>query len=147
MTKLSTRLGAALLAAGLAGAAAAEVYRWVDDGMVHYGDHPPKGVEAQRVNPERRGFDTLPAPRQDTAAAGDEAQAAGATANDPERTARIRQEQCDKARERLENYRNAARMRIQEGDETREMTAEERVQAIARAEADVAEFCGEETDG
>lgn len=134
-----------LLLLALGTAAAGEVYRWVDDnGVLHYGDRPPKGADAERVQPERLGFDSA-AGAQGEAAGDARTGTAGEDAGDQtERTARIRQEQCQQARERLESYRTAARMQIQEGDdETRDMTAEERVQAIARAEADVADLCEE----
>lgn len=123
-----------LVAAGAAG----EVYRWQDaDGGLHYGDNPPAGADAEFVRPEQRAFDV-----------GDETAdraAAGTAANDDGtgRTERIRREQCAKARERLASYRNAARIQVREDGGTRDMSAEERVEAIARAEADVADLCEE----
>lgn len=152
MTKLSTCLIGALLAAGFATAASAEIYRWVGDGgLTHYGDRPPPGANAVRVQPETGNFGSFPAPRaaatesEEPAAEEAGTESASGDVDSPERTARIRGEQCAKARERLENYSNAAQIQIrQEDGGTRDMTPEERVQAIARAESDVAHFCEEE---
>jgi chromosome segregation ATPase len=59
---LSLALGAAALLLFLAGPAAAmTVYKWTDDqGVVHYGDAPPPGVEAERL--ELKGSRTRPSP-------------------------------------------------------------------------------------
>ncbi|MES1944749.1 hypothetical protein PC39_11557 [Salinisphaera sp. PC39] len=140
MNRFITGMIPALLAA--AGAAAGDVYRWQGaDGGLHYGDNPPAGSDPELVRPEQRAFDVgdkTPG-RAATAGAADTDDGAG-------RTERIRREQCAKARERLESYRNAARIQVREDDGTRDMSAEERVQAIARAEADVAELCGDGED-
>lgn len=145
MTKLATWLAGAVIAACFTSAAWADIYHWIGkDGQLHYGDQPPPGVEAVLIQPERGEFE-LPLAQEngeaDTAPqGGDES----ADANDPERTARIRQDQCAKARKRLENYNSAARIQLRTTEgEIRDMTAEERVQAIAHAETDVAQFCGE----
>lgn len=153
MMKLTTYLIGALLAVGLASTASAEIYRWVgEDGLAHYGDRPPPGVEAVRIQPETGDFGSFPAP----VAAAEEGAGTGAAedasaesedgdVDSPERTARIRKEQCAKARERLETYNNAAQIKIRQKDgSNRSMTPEERVQAIARAESDVTYFCKEE---
>lgn len=148
MAKLSIVLIAALLGAGFASAAAAGVYRWTgDDGLVHYGDRPPPGADAVPIQPEQDDFGSFPAlpDAAETAADGSAENASEAESgdvDDPERTARIQREQCAKARERLENYSNAARIQLrQEDGSVRDMTPEERVQAISRAEADVAQLC------
>jgi predicted outer membrane lipoprotein len=144
--KVSTWLLGVLLAAGFAATAAAEIYRWVDEnGQAHYGDRPPKGAEVETIRPQHRGFGSVPAPSPATTPSGDDDIAtAGEPVDETERTARIRREQCEKGRERLESYRNAARIQLrQEDGGTRDMNPEERVQAIARAEADVAQLCGE----
>jgi len=134
MNRFITGMILALLVA--AGAAAGDVYRWQDaDGRLHYGDNPPAGSDAELVQPEQRAFD-VGDKTADRASAG-----AADTDDGAGRTERIRREQCDKARERLESYRNAARIQVREDDGTRDMSAEERVEAIARAEADVAELC------
>lgn len=129
---------AALLLFGAGGATGAdEVYRWVENGQVHYGDRAPKGVEAERITPQQGDFEL----RDSTDTAGE---STTTDADEQARTERIRQEQCEKARTRLERYREASRIRVERADgSTRDMTAEERVEAIARAEADVAELCSE----
>lgn len=141
MKKIATGLAGALLLAGFATAAAAEIYRWVDEnGQAHYGDRPPKGAEAERILPGSRSFDAASTRTSAPQPAGGD-DTAEAPADEAERTARIRREQCQKARERLENYREASRIRVQEEDGVRELSPDERVQAIARAEADVAQLC------
>lgn len=149
MTKLATWLTGAVLAVGFASAAWAEIYHWIgSDGLPHYGDRPPPGANAVRIQPAQGDF--VPPPPAAAAAVDDAvddnaADGENTGATDPERTARIRREQCAKARERLENYSGAARMQVRNEDgEVREMSAEERVQAIAHAESDVAQLCGQD---
>lgn len=139
-----TWLAGALLAVGFAGTAVAEIYQWVDEnGHAHYGDQPPKGAGAERIRPQSRGFDSVATESAAVDSAGDDtASPADENEDDADRTARIRREQCEKARARLESYRDAARIQLrQEDGSTRDMTADERVRAIARAEADVGQLC------
>lgn len=147
MKTLATWLAGAVIAVGFASAAWADIYHWIGkDGQSHYSDQPPPGVDAVLIQPESREFELPLAPANaeesgeaDTALQGGD-ESAGP--DDPERTARIRQEQCAKARKRLEEYSGAARMQVRNEDgEVREMSAEERVQAIAHAESDVSNFC------
>lgn len=61
---------AALLLAIPGAASAGEIYRWVDEnGVVHFGDHPPEGVEVKaipvRPNPVQSVSDQAPANPQD----------------------------------------------------------------------------------
>lgn len=113
--------------------AAAAIYRWVDqDGTVHYSDQPRAGAEKVGVE-QRRSRST----------SGNRDSADGAGQSRTERAATIRAEECGKAKERLASFREAATLTTTgEDGEPRPLTAEERVQAIARAEEDVAGLCG-----
>lgn len=149
MKTLATWLAGAVIAVGLASAAWGNIYHWVGkDGQSHYSDRPPPGADAVLIQPERGEFE-MPRPPENAGESGeaDTAPPAGnenTGPNDPERTARIRQEQCAKARKRLEEYSGAARIQLRTNDgEIRDMTADERVQAIARAESDVSHFCAD----
>jgi len=64
---LPLSLGTVGLLLALAGPAAAmTVYKWTDDqGVVHYGDAPPPGVEAEQL--ELKGNRTRPSPDQEEA--------------------------------------------------------------------------------
>lgn len=129
-------IGLALLMA--AGASSANLYRWVDEqGVVHYSDQPRPGAEAVTLSGPRRG--------------GDRAKAEGSREGADSRARRaeqIRAEECEKARKRLAEYREAATLTTTGPDgEQRTLTSEERVRAIARAEEDVAGLCGEHARG
>jgi hypothetical protein len=103
---MTMTLGLALALMAPVAQAAHEVYRWVDKaGVVHYGDHPPEGVEAtlvgvkpntvQSVNPE-------PASRKAT---GEEA--TDAETGEPELSyaEQSRQERAEKRRQAQEEAR------------------------------------------
>lgn len=118
-------------------AAAADVYRWTDaQGTVHYSDQPHPGASAVTVDP---GAAAAPS------GGGRNAGEADAAPSKAERADAIRVEQCEKANERLAKLQNAATVTTTGPDgEKRELSADERVQAIARAESDVAGLCGDE---
>ncbi|CAN0227825.1 unnamed protein product [Chrysoparadoxa australica] len=133
-----------LAGAGLAlftGLASAEIYRWVDDqGRVHYGDRPAAGRPAEKLQSTPAG----PARTADRDTSGNEAGRTDEADDRAERAAEVRQQECEKARTRLQAYRDAARLTTTgpEG-ETRELDADERVDVIVRAEEQVAELCPE----
>ncbi|MFT4047701.1 MAG: DUF4124 domain-containing protein [Solimonas sp.] len=108
-----------------AAASAGPVYKWVDrSGHIHYGDTPEPGWT--RVDPGRANTSTGEAPQTGDDVAS-EAQAA----------------ECQKQREALGSYRNAARIveRDALGNE-KEYSAEQKQQLVARAEAQVEQACG-----
>lgn len=129
--------GAALAVA--AGSAVAEIYRWVDDqGRVHYGDRPAAGRSAEKLQSTPAG----PARTAGRDTSGDRADPADEAEERAERAAEVRQQECKKARTRLQAYRDAARLTTTGPDgETRELDADERVDVIVRAEEQVAELC------
>jgi len=70
-------MAAGLLLAGT-GMAATEVYRWVDaDGVVHFGDRPPEGVDARPVSVRPNAVPSVAAKPAGPQAPGGEAPAGG----------------------------------------------------------------------
>lgn len=115
---------AVLVAAGLlcslAPLAHAQVYRWVEDGRVHYGDQPP--ADAERV--EGPGQARLP----DAGNGGDASEDAAA---------------CREAEELLASYELAETITEESAlGERRELDDEERERLIARQRERVDEACG-----
>ncbi len=112
----------ALLSAPLA--QARDIYRWVDEeGVAHYGDRPTPGSEPV---PVRNGKPVAPS--------GKDAES--------EEMAKLRENQCQLAKTRYAEYNASARM-VEKDDfgKERELSAEERLQAIAKAKSDVEAYC------
>ncbi len=122
-------LGALLLMVALQAGAAGKTYRWVDaQGKVHYGDQPPPN--AAEITPGKS-----PA-----------AQAASTVANAavPARpvSGALGPEECQRRRDLLASYRNAAA--ITETDalgNRRDYSEDERQQLIARTEQALRDGC------
>jgi hypothetical protein len=143
---------AAVMAIMLLGpqAAARDVYKWVDaNGKVHYGDRPDSAA-AEKL--EVRAAEPSP---DENAAARDEKtrrllkQFEQERAEDAEAEARIaeekamRRENCLKARDLLEKYRNASYLYEDgEGKDHRVLTKEERAEAEAAAQKEADKWCG-----
>ena len=87
------------LSLALAGGAAAQAFRWVDnDGKVRYGDTPPPGVKATPLNlPQGGGASVVPA-APDTAAK--DAKKGPLTPAEQEKEYRKRQADAQKSREK-----------------------------------------------
>lgn len=71
-----------------------KVYTWTDNkGVVHYGEHPPKDVQAKLVKTRTGHSDPLPAPTPATPPPSSTEQATGDTnpLKDPERCTRAKQ--------------------------------------------------------
>jgi len=131
-------------------AAARDVYKWVDaNGKVHYGDRP-EAAAAKKL--EVRAAEPTP---DENAAARDEKtrrllkQFEQERAEDAEAQARIaeekamRRENCLKARDLLEKYRNASYLYEDgEGKDHRVLTKEERAEAEAAAQKEADKWCG-----
>ena len=156
------------LAAAISTASHADTYRWVDDnGVVNYSERVPRSVPAERVT---KVADSS-AKRQDTAASsrtGNSAAAqppgasAGPRSQQPlsedqqnllegleaaeqqrqEQIAKIRQDNCERARRVLNNLsvRSRIRVRAEDGSE-RVLSEEERQERISDAQRGVAENC------
>jgi len=137
-----------LVACALPSAASAgEVYRWVDaDGVVHYSDRAStRSAESVTIKPlaPASGAATRPASQsaQDGGASSETAAAKTKNAND--RVAAIRADECEKAKARLTKFRAADRLLITDPEGVqREMTPDEKIQALAQAEEQEQAFCG-----
>ena len=116
-----------LLALAIGAQANAEIYRWVDEkGVTHYGDRPSADAEPVRI---RHG------------------KAVGPTDEEKAETAELaalREDQCEMAKERFEEYNSSARL-VEKDDfgKERELSSEEKLAAIAKAQSDVKAYCSE----
>ncbi len=137
-TLLLTTLGLSLAAPALA-----DIYRWTDDhGQVHFGQNPPHGVDAERVD----GASQPPPPAsdaEDEAEADDTETAEEEPADDGSGTDdAAMEEMCDNARQNAEVYADESVRRIQEdGGETQVITPEEREERLEEAQEFLDEYC------
>jgi hypothetical protein len=93
-----------LLALVFAGAAQAQLYKWVDkDGKTRYGDTPPPGVKATTMGAPASGSGTAPAASADPAAK--DAKKGPMTSAEREQDYRKRQEEAKKDRDKEEQDR------------------------------------------
>lgn len=147
-----------LTLAAVAGQAAAEkeVFRWVDEnGTVHYSDRPmdPRaqstGITFQPTDQARLRENELRQWEQDQKAEADQRDAEqqqpaedAMEANRKAQEERIRQLECNAARERFETYTTAPRLyESLPGGERRYLTDDELDAARAQAESDVESWC------
>lgn len=116
-------IAAVTLALLCTAASAVEVYRWVDpNGVVHYGDQPKHGA----AEPVEVREQPLSDPVLAEAARLQESRAA----------------ECQRRRSQLESYRKAGVIKETDGlGNTREYSAGEREQLLARTEKQVTEAC------
>jgi hypothetical protein len=155
-----------LAAFALAGAAAAQQFKWVDkDGKVRYGDTPPPGVKATPLGAPATGRAPAPAPAPDAAAKdAKDAKKGPLTPAEQEAEFRRRQQQAAKdadkeaklqedARARKENCANSQAQlrqlesgqrvsRIDDKGERVFVDDEQRKVDTARARKLVSEWCG-----
>lgn len=144
----------AVIAAAAFAASAGQVYKWVDpNGRVHFSDTPRPGWKAVDLNApgtaEAAAAAAEPTAEDETDAvteAGDAATDAavedeGAGA-DAAISPQLRAEECARAREQLESYRNATKIveRDAEGKE-KEYSTSERLQLIQQTQQRVTELC------
>ena len=134
------------------GAAANEIYRWVDgEGNVHYGDRPSGVATEQRLQltyartdgsaVEKRVQDRLDAKTARVEAEAEQEKAAQEAAEEAEIAAE-QQKACESARARLETYRSSRRLyKADENGERVYLDDEQRQAASRRIEEQIAEFC------
>lgn len=147
--------------------ASAGIYRWVDDdGVVNYSQLKPEGVDAELVSADtgQRVVSRTPS-NQGSAAAGDAELAEGLGDEDAQLTesqqemlrdlrnaeqqrqqevARIREANCEQAREVLERLTSRGRIRVQgEDGQERVLPEEERQSRIDEAQRAVAANCSD----
>lgn len=105
---MTYRIAIALAALCFATAAlSAQVYRWEgDDGQIHYGQQPPKGVEAEPVDPQvapaKSGDGNQSGRSAKQAANGDNKESDGSGSVDKE----FVQKQCKKAKKAVTNLKD-----------------------------------------
>lgn len=131
---LSPLLVTVLLASTFA-ASAADVYRWVDDkGVTHYGDN------ASQAGSHTSTLKLFKTNEPDTADG--RSPASPAPASDAGLSNQVRSEQCEKAKKRLEDYNNADQLLVtDEQGQQREITPDEKIEAIVRAKRETQDFC------
>ena len=133
--------------------ASADIYRWQDaDGVTHYTDTPPEGVESTLVAVDSRPTDNARISQAKSQAAGrqqaqllieqEQRAADDIEAEEAARQSEQRAELCTKARQRLETYTNSRRLYRELENGEREWYSDEEV-ALARENAHkaVEEFC------
>lgn len=122
-----SHLALAALLACTCGAQAADFYRWTDaQGITHYSDKPPQGVNAEKVKGKKR--------RASDAA--EEVAAEEAQASDPDA------ERCQSERERLALLQSNRRIQMEDKEgKVRELTAKEIEEEIAFSKSAVDRFC------
>ena len=134
------------------GAAANEIYRWVDaEGNVHYGDRPSGVATEERLQlsyarTDGSAVEARVEARREAKTARDEAKAeAEKTAQEAAEEAEIAAEQqkaCESARASLETYRSDRRLyKADENGERVYLDDEQRQQASRRIEQRIAELC------
>ena len=120
-----------LMALMLAGAAHAQLYKWVDtDGKVRYGDSPPPGAKASALKGAQSSAAEAPAP----AAAKDAAKKGPLTPAEQAQEFRKRQDEAKKAAEKSEREQQAKSQINEACERTREyLRSLESGQRIARS--------------
>lgn len=141
-------LSSMILLFGWHGHSHAATYTWVDaQGAVHYGQAPPGGVAARRVEPPahtgspstgedlRRRMEKMEE-RQDVH------KAHAAQRMERERQAEARARNCSAARQNLRRLEGRGRIKTQLADGYRYLTDQEHGDAIHRARTQITEHCG-----
>ena len=140
------RLALAILILALAPFASAQLYKWVDkDGKVHYSDQPPPAQASKQINVAPGP--AAPAPSalaRDKALDKDrsEAKDAAKKAEDKEKIARQKQEECDRARSYLKGLENGGRFVTFDAKGERVFMEQDQIDAeMAKARRNVEEAC------
>jgi hypothetical protein len=151
-----SQLLALVLAALPAGVCADQIFRWVGtDGVVHYSEHPPPGVQAEPVsvrsgssNPEQAASELKRL--REKAGLGGEPGAAGGTAApagpSPEQQAELdrqREENCRNAQENLRVLESAQRVmsRDAEGNLVR-LDDDQKRARLSETHRQIEQYCG-----
>ncbi|WP_290648622.1 DUF4124 domain-containing protein [Aquisalimonas sp.] len=141
------KLLAAALGALLAAPALADIYTWKDaDGQVHFGETPPAGVAAERLDP-RPGAASSPGEASTSEAeveseGNKQADDAQPSATDAAQQDAALAEACDNARQNVDVLSDESVRRVREdGGESRVLEPEEREERLAEAEAFIDAHC------
>ncbi len=154
---LSVGIGLLCLPAVRAGG----IHRWVDaDGVVHFGDRPPPGIQSETLAQPSRSESDSSATKRDARpldeaarrerrrrllrAFEEERRERAMREAEAARRAEQRRRACVQARDNLRSIRQASGLyRLDERGERVFLDREARARAEARAEAEVARYCGD----
>jgi hypothetical protein len=124
------------------------MYRWTDEqGMVHYGQAPPPGVDATPITRATPRVDRAPQDRLERAMEERDQRQAEARAEQEGRerqevSERLRAENCARARDNLEILTaRGGRVTIRDNDQYRVIEEEERQARIAATREQIRQFC------
>lgn len=148
----------ALMLCGLAAAAQAQGYKWIDkDGNVHYGDRPPPGASVTPLGPPPPPVNMQSPSSAEGASKGPltpaqqelefrrrikEAQEAAAKADKERQAAEDKKQNCANAQEALRTLESGQRiMRVDEKGERYFISDEQRAADEARARRAVSDYC------
>lgn len=130
------------------GVCAENVYRWVDEhGQLHFGDHPPAGVQAEVVPPALPpGPAEAQRQLQDYVRTLEVQEAEQAKEAEWQRASQAlqaaRKTDCEASRVRRERLEKPRQLQYQPDGSTRRLTEEERQARIADTEKRIADVCG-----
>lgn len=134
----STLVWTFLLALLGSSAASAEVYVWKDEaGKTVYSDQPPASVNARRMNTRAPAPASAPAKESKKASGKD---AGGENAKIVEANAKIREQNCQNARNQLASVQTNSRIRMPGSNAL--ATDAQRNELITQAQANVQTWCG-----
>lgn len=125
---------------------ASVIYRWVDTGgTVHYGEKPPTGVRAERVDPKVRANTVQPTPAATQSQGVDNPQQQQLNQQAREQAAQSTNElktYCLNIRQNLAQLANNPRIMEQtESGETRRLTEEQRQARISEIRDSIDQHC------
>lgn len=140
------RLALAVIVLALAPLASAQLYKWVDkDGKVHYSDQPPPAQASKQINVAPGPATPAPSALEKDKALDknrSEARDAAKKAEDAERIAKQKQEECDRARSFLKGLENGGRFVTFDAKGERVFMEQEQIDAeTAKARKNVEEAC------
>jgi len=144
-----------LMAAAPGLATSASVYKWTDEnGVTHFGDRQPTGLNAEQVNVrsgtsqgaggQRRSAQEQLGELQEQQAAEQQQREESAV---EEARRKQREANCNTARSNLEVINSNARIRVEENGETRYLSPEEIEQQRQKFQEIADENCGPEQEG
>lgn len=142
-----TAVGLALLLSAVA--AAAEIYKWIENGTVHYGNTPPAGHKAETVRPAAPPAARTEAAREALEARREqlqeqehhEAELQQRAAVEAERR-RVKQQNCDNARQALEQLQTHNRLQYTNEDgELAYLTEQQRNERMDKARERIRSNC------
>jgi hypothetical protein len=149
--KIQLKTMVLLLAMAPAMASAAAVYKWTDtDGVTHFGDRQPAGIQAEQISVRSGQSSSMngnSSVQQQVNELEQRQQAASeaSRAVDAETTRQAqRKKNCAAAQQNLEIISSNARIRITEGDEQRFLTPDEVSQQKLTYEDVAEQNCGKE---